>query len=229
MDVNFHFFCEHLKNRVQTNPCIESDQEHVRNDALRVIDGIADKFKLFIGHQTRCQCQSVAISQIESQMKELCVRSHGATINAMIIIDFKMKYEIKSARESTVEHYGKRGLGWHGMAIIFYLYDELESTPYKNIIYIDQIMNDSNVQDSGTVIGLLEVGFRAIIKELPFIKEATLISDNASSYQNHMITFMVALYNQKFTVNCLFQQLCTVRLNTVRVYWMHILQPLTDI
>ena len=99
-----------------------------------------------------------------------------------------MKYEVRSSRESTVEHYGKRGLGWHGMAIIFYLWDELESTAYKNIVYIDQIMNDSNVQDSGTVIGLLEVGFQAIIKELSFIKDATLISDNASSYQNHLIT-----------------------------------------
>ena len=78
-------------------------------------------------------------------MKELCVRSRGSSINAMIIVDFKMKYEIKSSRESTVEHYRKRGLGWHGITIIFYLYDELGSVPYKNIIYIDQIMNDSNV------------------------------------------------------------------------------------
>ena len=57
------------------------------------------------------------------------MRSHGATINTMIIIDFKMKYETKSSWESTVEHYRKWGLGWHGMAIIFYLYNELESTP----------------------------------------------------------------------------------------------------
>ena len=51
-------------------------------------------------------------------------------------------------------------------------------------------MNDSNVQDSGTVAGLLEVGFQAIIKELPFIKEATLVSDKVSSYQNHFTAFI---------------------------------------
>ena len=192
------YVCDHLKNLVRTNTFIKSDREHVRNDAINVINGISHKFKLFLGHQTRCQCQSVAISQIESDMRELCVRSRGSTINAMIIIDFKMKYEIKSSRESTVEHYGKRGLGWHGMAVIFYLYDDGDSLLYKNIIYIDQIMNDSNVQDSGTVVGMLEVGFEAIINELPFIKQATLVSDNASSYQNHLITIMVGILNQKF-------------------------------
>ena len=110
---------------------------------------------------------------------------------------FQMKYEIKSSRESSVEHYGKRGLGWHGMAIIFYLLDN-EQQPFKNIVYLDQLLNDTNLQDSGTVIGLLEVGIRVILKELSFIKDAVLISDNASCYQNHLLTFMVGIYNQKF-------------------------------
>ena len=141
----FPFFCDYLKNLVKNNPCIESNREHVRAYDVRVIDGISEKFKLYLGHQTRCQCQSMAISQIELDMKELCLRSRGSTINAMIIIDFKMKYEIKSSRESTVEHYGERGLGWHSMAIIFYLFDEKDSLPYQNIVYIDQIMNNLNV------------------------------------------------------------------------------------
>ena len=91
------------------------DREYVRNNALRVIDGISNKFKLFLGLQTRCQCQRAAISKEESDMKELCIRSKGSIVHVMVIIDFKMKFETKSSRESTVEHYGKRGLGWHGM------------------------------------------------------------------------------------------------------------------
>ena len=59
-------------------------------------------------------------------------------------------------------------------------------------------MNDSNIQDSGTVIGLLEVGFQAIIKEVPFITEAVLVLDNVSSYKNHLLTFMIEVYSQKF-------------------------------
>ena len=100
----------------------------------------------------------------------------------MIIINFKMKYEIKSSRESTVEHYVKRGLGWHGMVIIIYLFDDIESALYKKIVYVDQIVNNSNVQISAKVVGMLEIGFDTIIKELPFIKEAVLVSDNTSSH-----------------------------------------------
>ena len=191
------FVCNYLQDLITNNYSIEMDREYVRKDAIRVIDGISDKFKLFLGHQVRCQCQRAAISKEESDMKELCIRSKGSTVHAMVIIDFKMKFETKSSRESTVEHYGKRGLGWHGMAIIFYLLDKDEE-PVRNIVYIDQILNDSNIQDSGIFIGLLEVGFQAIIKELPFIKEIVLVSDNATSYQTHFMTIMIGLYNQKF-------------------------------
>ncbi len=38
---------------VQTNLSIESDREHAWKDAIQVIDGIANKFKLFLAHQTR--------------------------------------------------------------------------------------------------------------------------------------------------------------------------------
>ena len=87
------------------------DREYIHNNALRVIDGISNKFKLFLGHQARCQCQRAAISKEESDMKELCLRSKGSTVHAIVIIDFKMKFETKRSRESTVDHYGKRGLG----------------------------------------------------------------------------------------------------------------------
>lgn len=91
--------------------CIQSDCEHLRNVAIPVVVGTLEKFKLFLGHQIRCQYQSMDISQIELNMKELCVGSRGSTINTIIIIDLKMKYEIKCSRVSTVEHYDKWGLG----------------------------------------------------------------------------------------------------------------------
>ena len=130
-----------------------------------------------------------------------------------------MKYEIKSSRESSVEHYGKRGLGWHGMAIIFYLLDN-EQQPFKNIVYLDQILNDTNLKDSGTVVGLLEVGIHAIIKELPFIKDAIVISDNASCYQNHLLTFMVGLYNQKFYNDIFISSIVHSESQYRKHYWM---------
>ena len=166
--------------------------ESVRNDAISVIDGIKDKFRLFLAHQARCQCQSVAISLLEDDIKELCVQSKGKQIKALIIMDFKMKFESKSSRETTVEHYGKRGIGWHGFAVIFYLLDT-NGEPYKNIIYLDQILSDDNSQDALTVVALLEIMVSSLISELPYIKEAVITSDNASCYQNHFVTFMMAI------------------------------------
>ena len=171
--------------------------ENVREDATNVIDAIKEKFRLFLSHQARCQCQSVAISSIEDEIKELCSKSNGKVIKALIIMDFKMKFESRSSRETTVEHYGKRGIGWHGFAVIFYLLGD-SGEPYKNIIYFDQILSDDNAQDALTVVGLLEIMISTIISELPYIKEAVVTSDNASCYQNHFVTFMMALLNKKF-------------------------------
>ena len=166
-------------------------------DAMNVIDGISEKFKLYMAHQARCKCQSMAISKLEDDIKNICVQSNGKLVKALIIMDFKMKYEMKSNRETTVEHFGKRGIGWHGFAVIFYLLDE-DKNPYKNIVYLDQILSDTNKQDGPTVVALLEIAICTIIHELPFIKEAIITSDNATSYQNHLLTFMMAIFNQKF-------------------------------
>ena len=119
------------------------------------------------------------------------------TNNTLIIMDFKMKFESKSSRETTVENYGKRGISWHGFAVIFYLLDS-NGEPFKNIIYLDQILSDDNSQDALTVVGLLEITVSTLISELPYIKEAVITSNNASCYQNHFVTFMMAILNKKY-------------------------------
>lgn len=191
------YVCHHLESLLRELP-IESDREDQRDDALTVISSIREKFKLFLSHQARCKCQSIAIDEAEEDIKRKCVESKGKIINALIIIDFKMKYEMKSTRETTVEHFGKRGIGWHGFAIIFYLLDN-EGAPYKNIVYLDQILSETNMQNALTVVGLLETGIATIVSELPYIKEAVITSDNATCYQNHFVTFMMAIFNKKFS------------------------------
>ena len=113
-------------------------------------------------------------------------------------MDFKMKYEMRSNRETTVEHFGKRGIGWHRFAVIFYLLDE-DNNPYRNIVYLDQILSDTNKQDGLTVVALLEVATcTTIIHGLSFIKESIITSDNVTLYQKHLLFFMIAILNQKF-------------------------------
>ena len=60
---------------------------------------------------------------------------------------------------STIDHYGKRGIGWHGCALTYYRYENLigndgepetdvngneMKSAVKYIIYIDQIMEETN-------------------------------------------------------------------------------------
>ena len=148
-------------------------------------------------HQTRCQFQQTSISHMEEMCKSICLESRGKIIKSLVIMDFKMKFEVRSARESQVQHFGKRGIGWHGMAVIFYLLDE-NGEAQRNIVYLDQILEDSNKQDAGTVIALLEAGLSAIHRQLPFLSEITLLSDNAKCYQNHFLTMMISIFNIKY-------------------------------
>ena len=61
-----------------------------------------------MAHITRCTNQLHAINSKEKELEELCIKSKGKDIEAILIIDFKMKFETQSTRESTVEHFGKR-------------------------------------------------------------------------------------------------------------------------
>ena len=198
------FLCHHLKSLISNNITTEEmndneleTTENIRKDAIDVIDSISEKFKLFLAHQARCKCQMTAISSAEEDIKQTTIKSGGKHIKGLIIMDFKMKYAMKSTRETTIEHFGKRGIGWHGFAVIYYQLDD-DGNPYKNIVYLDQIMNDTNKQDGTAVVALLEVAITAIISELPFMKEAIITSDNATCYQSHFVTFMMSIYNKKF-------------------------------
>ena len=57
-----------------------------------------------------------------------------------MIIDFKMKFEAMSSRENTLQPFGKRGIGWHGCALIYYVYKVV--TDKKNVVQKDIGGND---------------------------------------------------------------------------------------
>ena len=75
-----------------------------------------------MAHVARCTNQSIGLQKLHDELKNECITTNGAKTRAVLIVGFKMKFEAKSARESTVEHFGKRGIGWHGCALIYYLY-----------------------------------------------------------------------------------------------------------
>ena len=130
------FVCHHLKSIISNNVATEEmgddeiePTEHIRKDAIDVIESISEKFKLFLAHQAWCQCQLTAISSAEEDIKQTTIKSGGKQIKGLIIMDFKIKYGMKSTRETTIEHFGKRGIRWHRFAVIYYQLDA-EGNPY---------------------------------------------------------------------------------------------------
>ena len=78
-----------------------------------------------------------------------CADSNTKDSVAMIIADQKMKFEPISARETTLDHYVKRGMSWHRFCVQLYLSenreDESSNNPKVPTLYticIDQVMSD---------------------------------------------------------------------------------------
>ena len=72
-----------------------------------------------MAHKMRCKCQNIAIDKLDEDIKNRCILSNGKDVVAILICDFKMKFEPVSARETTLDHFGKRGIPWHGIAVLY--------------------------------------------------------------------------------------------------------------
>ena len=172
------------------------------DDAIKVIDECQNKFRLFMGHRARCTNQNNAISNIEIDMKTSCMDRKNKEVTAIMIGDFKMKFEPISSRETTVDHYGKRGISWHGFCVIFYLSQVTtdkdgvtKEEPVKYTVYLNQLLCDSNKQDSLSVFSLLDAAMAQIAEELPFITKLILQTDNAKSYSNNFLLCAISVLN----------------------------------
>ena len=124
-------------------------------------------------------------------MIDIIKASNDSDVHALMIINFKMKFEPLSTRETTLDHYGKRGIGWYGVHIMYFKLEEVKDDdgnvtkePVQYSVYMDQILADRNKQDSICIASLLYAALKQISVNLPSIGNITLQSDNANSYQN---------------------------------------------
>ena len=60
--------------------------------------------------------------------------------------------------------------------------------PVQYAVYLDQILDDGNRQDTVCVVSLLHAALRQVTIDIPAIKSIILQSDDANCYQN---TFLV--------------------------------------
>ena len=61
-----------------------------------MIEECERKFQLFMAHKARCANQNKAIEKIHSKLKRQCTSSNSNKITAVMIGDYKMKFEAVS-------------------------------------------------------------------------------------------------------------------------------------
>jgi hypothetical protein len=92
-----------------------------------------------------------------------------------------------------VDHYGKRGISWHGSMITYYTVNEIDGVRVvePNNIYMDHIVENENKQDVLSVVSILEAVIIGIKKWFPHLTTVVLQSDNASCYQSAALLIMI--------------------------------------
>lgn len=192
------FFVDQVKSAVKAKLVASN----VHSDALQYLDECREKFVLYMGHRMRALNQQEAIREIKESLVNDCLQ--GLPPRAYLIADWKMKFLVESARELTTEHYGKRGISWHGCALEYYRKKTVvddngqeKDIAERVIVYIDQILDGDNKQDVGATASMIEAALQYIstFKSLPQFSEVILQTDNAKCYQSHYFRLLLACIN----------------------------------
>ena len=176
-------------------------------DCHQVLRDVQHKFSLFQAHRLRVINQQVHIAALAKRLKRDCDAGKPTT-EAILLLDFKMKFEERSARETTKEHYAKRGMSWHGVMIQYFVREPVKQQDgsfavetCRKLVYLDQIIAHGNDQSAATVMSCIEAALKSIHHHLPFIRTVSLQSDNAKCYNNNDLRLFLLLLNTQSPVN----------------------------
>ena len=148
-----------------------------------LVDEAVEKVRVFMGHQVRTAVQQDAIREANERLQ----RDPGLCI---VIADYKMKIEPSQHRESTVEHYGKRGISYHGCCVAFIEKEGEER--HLRLRYFDTVIEGDAAQDIGSTLSIVEDVLMRIRHEMPQHVESIIFqSDNARTYQNLCLPLMI--------------------------------------
>eukprot|EP00731_Ephydatia_muelleri_P003208 Em0001g3208a len=88
-------------------------------DALEVIKDAAENLELYRGHRVRVTNQQVHLEKIIKDMEKKCLDNKRSS-EALVVADWKMNFEAMSSRETSQQHFAKRGIGWHGCLCLYF-------------------------------------------------------------------------------------------------------------
>lgn len=135
----------------------------------------------YIAHLVRCRHQ-----------KEFLAGLHDLHIAdpkvAVCILDFKMKLETRKFREDQRDHFGKRGMSFHGVAMHY----------MHTWFYFAQFAGNSSKQDVGMTASMVESFLHQIRDIMAFdrIERVILQSDQARNYGSPNLLYAIAAMNR---------------------------------
>jgi hypothetical protein len=201
------YFIQRMRGEISSSDRDEPKAADSVQDALRVLDDVEHKFVLYQGHRVRVANQQSAIACIYNELEQECLQENRTT-RAVMTIDWKMKFESMSARETTQQHFGKRGISWHGCLLSYFRpktvadLDANGEACVKTVaervnVYVDQILDGDNKQDTFAVASMVEAVLQHVHGLLPNISSIILQSDNAKCYNSNPLRVLVALINSR--------------------------------
>lgn len=132
------------------------------------------------------------------------VRRDSESFTAVILVDYKMKFEAIRYREKITEFFGKKGMSWQGAAVFHTIEKGSDVTLNVrrkdsgaakcvdlNTLFIDHILSNDMSQDRVAFCSLLDAILARVSKELLLVKRFFLLSDNACCYQNDLLPVMI--------------------------------------
>ena len=147
-----------------------------------LVDHAVEKVVILMGHAVRQNVQQEAIRKAKEALK---THPH----RCIVLADYKMKIDPSQHRETSTEHYAKRGISYHGVCVC-YLNAEGEFT----LRYFDTVVEGDARQDIGATLAIMEEVLRRIRAVLPDnITEFCFQSDNARNYQNLALPLVLPL------------------------------------
>ena len=165
------------------------------DSALQLINDAHEKFQYYQGHRSRCVNARDHMDKWEQEELEQVRATKSATGTCVIVIDWKMKFLSERIRESSMHHFGKRGLPWHEAVGWWYDWDDDSNEVVQNVVALDQICGQGNKQDGPAVLCTIEALMVKLNMELPHLKRGILRSDNAGCYHHKMLILGIPLLN----------------------------------
>ena len=105
-------------------------------DTQEAIECCTEKFFLFMGHQTGVENQKARIEELLEDVKKGHVKGTSLK-DAVITLDYKMKFNAMYHRERTVDYCGKSDFSWHGSMTILWHWESDSNEPTLQQVYFD--------------------------------------------------------------------------------------------